>query len=171
MYQVIDQMKKECKLEKALKYELIRCEVEYMDKIAEDLEDATPRHKSKILYWQVNILRGSAQSRLIFVKGMNDATISDKERVKERQSEHLENILSQDIFTGKGKEENKKVCDALDVKENLFFEGELVTVLNGLKNNKAPGANSMVNEFLQYYDNEVRNKLLRVLLIQSYSVQ
>ena len=38
------------KVEKALKYELRRCEVEAMDKIAEDLEDAARRHNSKILY-------------------------------------------------------------------------------------------------------------------------
>ena len=38
------------KVEKALKYELRRCEVEAMDKIAEDLEDTARRHNSKILY-------------------------------------------------------------------------------------------------------------------------
>ena len=37
------------KAEKALKYELRRCEVEAIDKIAEDLEDAARRHNSKIL--------------------------------------------------------------------------------------------------------------------------
>ena len=37
------------KAEKVLKYELRRCEVEAMDKIAEDLEDLR-RHNSKILY-------------------------------------------------------------------------------------------------------------------------
>jgi len=38
------------KMEKALEYELRRCEVEAMDKIAEDLEDAARRHNSKIVY-------------------------------------------------------------------------------------------------------------------------
>ena len=38
------------KEEKALKYELRRCEVETIDKTAEDLEDAARRHNSKILY-------------------------------------------------------------------------------------------------------------------------
>ena len=36
-------------------------------------------------------------------------------------------------------EENEKVCDTLDVKEDLFCEEELATVLKGLNNNKAPG--------------------------------
>ena len=53
------------KVEKALKYELGRCEVEAMDKIAEDLEDAARRHNSKILYWHVNKLKGSSQSGLV----------------------------------------------------------------------------------------------------------
>ena len=44
-------------MEKALKYELRRCEVEAMDKIAEDLEDSARRHNSKILYWHVNKLK------------------------------------------------------------------------------------------------------------------
>ncbi|XP_065560783.1 uncharacterized protein LOC136027418 [Artemia franciscana] len=37
-------------VERALKYELRRCEVEAMDKIAKDLEDAAELHNSKILY-------------------------------------------------------------------------------------------------------------------------
>jgi len=47
-----------------LKYELRRCEVKAMDKIAEDLEDAARQHNSQILSWQVNKLRGSSQSGL-----------------------------------------------------------------------------------------------------------
>ena len=70
------------KVEKALKYELRRCEMEAMDKIAEDLEDAARRHNSKILYWHVNKLKGSSQSGLVPVKDRNGATISDKEKVK-----------------------------------------------------------------------------------------
>ena len=53
------------KVEKALKYELRRCEVEAMDKIAEDLEDVARRHNSKILYWHVDKLRGSSKARLV----------------------------------------------------------------------------------------------------------
>ena len=52
------------KVEKALKCVLRRCEVEAMDKSAEDLEDAATRHNSKISYWHVNKLRGINQSRL-----------------------------------------------------------------------------------------------------------
>ena len=50
------------KVGKPLKYELRRCEVEAMDEIAGDLEDAARRHNSKILYWHVNKLRGNCQS-------------------------------------------------------------------------------------------------------------
>ena len=71
-------------MEKALKYKLRRCEVEAKDKIAEDLEDAARRHNSKILYWHVNKLKGSSQSGLVPVKDRNGATISNKEKVKER---------------------------------------------------------------------------------------
>ena len=37
------------KREKAFKYELRRCELEAMDKITEDVEDAARRYNSKIL--------------------------------------------------------------------------------------------------------------------------
>ena len=121
------------KVEKALKYELRRCEVEAMDKIAEDLEDADRRHNSKILYWYVNKLKGSSQSGLVPVKDRNGATISDKEKVKERWVEHFENVLNPDTVAGKDIDENEKVCDTLDVKEDLFSEEELATVLKGLK--------------------------------------
>ena len=56
------------KMQKALKYELRRCEVETMVKMAEDLEDAGRRHNSKILYWHVNKLRGTSQSDLSQLK-------------------------------------------------------------------------------------------------------
>ena len=49
------------------------------------------------------------------------------------------------------------------MKEDLFSEEELATVLKGLKNNKAPGADSMINEFLKYGGPEVRNKLLKIM--------
>jgi len=37
-------------VEKAIKYELRMCEVEVMDKIAEDIEDAARWHNSEILF-------------------------------------------------------------------------------------------------------------------------
>ena len=45
----------------------------------------------------------------------------------------------------------------------MFCEEELAIVLKGLKNNKAPGADSLVNEFLKYSGSEVRNKLLKIM--------
>ena len=56
-------------------------------------------------------------------------------------------------------DENEEVYDTLDVKEDLFCKEELATVLKGLKNNKAPGADSVINQFLKYGGSEVRNKL------------
>ena len=120
-------------MEKALKYELGRCEMEALDKIAEDLEDAARRHNSKILYWHVNKLKGSSQSWLVPVKDRKGATISGKEKVKERWVEHFENVLNRDTVAGKDKDKNEKVRDTLDVKEDLFSEEELATVLKGLK--------------------------------------
>ena len=89
------------KVDKALKHELRRCEVEVMDKITKDLEDAARRHDSKTLNWHVNKLRGNSQSGLVPVKDRNGATISDKARVKERWEEHFENVLNQDTVAGK----------------------------------------------------------------------
>ena len=77
--------------------------------------------------------------------------------------EHFENVLNQDTVTGKDIDENKKVSDTLDVKEDLFSEEKLATVLKGWKNNKAPGADSVINEFLKYCGSEVRNKLLKIM--------
>ena len=42
-------------------------------------------------------------------------------------------MLNQGRVLGKDLEENEKVCDTLDVKEDLFCEEELVTVLKELK--------------------------------------
>jgi ATP phosphoribosyltransferase len=81
-------------LKKALKYKLTSCEVEAMDKIVKDLEDAARKHNSKILYWHVNKLRGSSQSRLVPVKDRNRGTISDKERGKEKWVKHFKNLLN-----------------------------------------------------------------------------
>ena len=51
----------------------------------------------------------------------------------------------------------------MDVKEDSFSEEELARVLKGLKNNKAPGSDSVTNEFLKYGGSEVRNKLLKIM--------
>ena len=51
------------------------------------------------------------------------------------------------------------------MKEDLFCEEELATVLKGLKNNKISGVDSLVNEFLKYDGNEVRMKLLKIMNI------
>jgi hypothetical protein len=45
----------------------------------------------------------------------------------------------------------------------MFCEKELVTVLKGLKNYKAQGSYSVVNEFLKYGGSEVGNKLLKIM--------
>ena len=68
-------------------------------------------------------------------------------------------MLNQDTVAGKDIDEIEKNCDTLDVKQDLFCEEELVKVLKGLKNNKVPGADSVVNEFLKYGGSKVRNKL------------
>ena len=47
----------------------------------------------------------------------------------------------------------------------MFCEEELATVLKGLENNKAPGADSVANELLKYGGSEVRNKLLKIMNI------
>jgi hypothetical protein len=44
----------------------------------------------------------------------------------------------------------------------MFWEEESATVLKRLKNNKAPGADRVVNEFLKYAL-EVENKLLKIM--------
>ena len=83
--------------------------------------------------WHVNKLRGGCQSGLVPVQDRNEATIRAKERVKERWAENYKNVLNQDTVAGKDIEENEKVSDILDVKEDLFYEEELATVLKGLK--------------------------------------
>ena len=57
----------------------------------------------------------------------------------------------------------KKVCDASDVKEGLFCDEYLVTLLKWLKNNKVLGADSVVNGFLIHGGYEVRNKLMKIM--------
>ena len=74
------------KVENALKYELGRCEVETMDKLAEDLEDAARQHNSKILSWQVNKLRSSSQSGL--------APLKDGIKLQENIKKKMKNFVT-----------------------------------------------------------------------------
>ena len=68
-------------------------------------------------------MKGSSQFGLVPVKDRNRATISDKEKVKERWecAKDFENVLNRDTVAGKDIEENEKVCDTLDVKEDSFL--------------------------------------------------
>ena len=71
------------KVEKALKYELRRCEVEAVDKITEDLADVARPHNSKILYWHVNKLRRSSQSGMSQLKiGMEESQLVIRKELK-----------------------------------------------------------------------------------------
>ena len=79
-----------------------------MDIIAEDPEDAARRHNSKILYMHVNKLKESSQSGLVPVIDRNRATISNKERAKERWAERFQNVLNRHRIAGKDIEENEK---------------------------------------------------------------
>ena len=45
----------------------------------------------------------------------------------------------------------------------MFSEEESAKVLKELKNNRAPGADTVVNEFLKYGGSEVKNKLLMIM--------
>jgi len=72
-------------------------------------------------------------------------------------------LLNRDTVAGKDIDENEKVCGTFDVKEDLFSEEELATVLKELTNNKAPGADSVISEFIKYGGSEVRNKLLNIM--------
>ena len=51
----------------------------------------------------------------------------------------------------------------LDTKEDLFCEEELATVLKGLINNEALGADSVAKDFVKYGGSEIRNKLLKIM--------
>jgi len=42
-------------------------------------------------------------------------------------------------------ENNEKASGTLEVKKGLFYAEKLLTALKGLKNNKAPSADSVVN--------------------------
>ena len=53
----------------------------------------------------------------------------------------------------------------MDGKEDLFCEKELATVRKGLKNNKAPGADTGINGLLKYGGSEVRNKSWMIINI------
>ena len=72
------------------------------------------------MYWHVNILRENSQSGLVSVKDKNRDTIRDNKRVKEEWVEHFQNVLNHSRVTGEYIENNEKVDDTLDVKEDLF---------------------------------------------------
>ena len=70
--------------DKALEHKSRARRVKTMEKVDNDLEDATRRHNTKILHWYVNKLRRNNQPELVPVKDRNEATNINKERVKER---------------------------------------------------------------------------------------
>ena len=65
-------------------------------------------------------MRENSQSGLVSVKDKNRDTIRDNKRVKEEWVEHFQNVLNLNRVTGEYIENNEKVDDTLDVKEDLF---------------------------------------------------
>ena len=108
-------------------------------------------------------MRGRNQNGLAPVKDRNGATISDKDGDKEGWAKQFENVLNQDRVIRKGIEENEKIFENLNMGDDIFCEEESPTILKGLKNNKPPGVDSMVNECLKYGGCDTRNKLLKIM--------
>ena len=78
------------------------------------------RHNSQTLNWCANKLRGSGQSGLVPVENRKGATVNEKETVKYRWAEHFEIVLNRDRVAGKDIDKNERVCNSLDMKEDLF---------------------------------------------------
>ena len=69
-----------------------------------------------------------------FVHKLNQVkSNSHNQRVKERWAEHFENVLNHNEVTGNDIEKNEKFCDSFELKEDLFCEDKLDTVLNRFK--------------------------------------
>ena len=68
----------------------------------------TSRYNNQILYLRVKKLRMSSHSKLVLIKNRNGASISDKERVKERWTENLWNVINRDKYTGNVLEKNER---------------------------------------------------------------
>ena len=85
-----------------------------MEATTEDLKEAARRHNCKIFYYHMKKLRGDSQSRLSPLEDTNGATVSDKEQVIKRWTEHLENVLNRNQVTENDIEKNEKVCDILE---------------------------------------------------------
>ena len=67
--------------------------------------------------------------------------------VKERWAENFENVLNCDRVIGKDIQKNGRVCDTLDFEGRLIFLKGISDSTNCLKKDKAPGTDSVVNEF------------------------
>ena len=106
--------------------------MEDMDKICEDLEDAARQHTSKILCWHLNKLKGSSQSGLVPGTRMGPKLVIRKELRKDGGT--FSECAKPRYSCRKDIDQNEKVCDTFDVKEDLFREEELATALKGLKN-------------------------------------
>ena len=81
------------------------CEVEVMDKIAEDIEDAARWHNSEILFPAYMLINQEGIVNLK-ISQLKTGIINDKERVKERWEEHFPNVLNRNIIARKDIENN-----------------------------------------------------------------
>ena len=76
------------RVEKALKFELRRFEMEASDKITKDLEDVIRRHNSKTLHRQFEQFKRKCQSGLVPLKKMNIVK-SMKRKVLKRDGQNF----------------------------------------------------------------------------------
>lgn len=154
--------KKVREIEKTLKKELKKCENDFMDKIAEDLEDAAKRHNLKVMYEHVRNLSGRKKQAILPVKNEKGEQLHDKEQIKDRWSEHFKKVLNRDRVESVI-DENEKIIEKLDINCEPFTVEELNTVVKKLKNGKAAGPDQVVGEFLKYGGSVLKNKLLEVI--------
>ena len=153
-YRAVDKaVKKSCRADKKM----------WMEKKAEEAEEAAANKDSRALFRIVRDISGKSSGGNVPVKDKNGKTLLSEQEQSERWVEHFRETLNQPEPDTLVNFDVEEAVEELDVKTGAITVEEVETAVKKIKRNKAAGEDQICGELLKYGGECLNEKLCELL--------
>ena len=132
-------------------------------KLISDVQEAHSMNESRKFYKAISNTKKSFHARVSVCKRKDGSLVCDRDGVLERWKEHFNDLLNAEVDNNVRQVRRSYESDDGKVFDTPSIE-EVVTAINGLKNNKAPGIDSLPAELFKTGCEELISTLHRLIV-------